>query len=160
MATMLIAGLWHGAAWHFVLWGAYHGSLLIAHRLLKPVLSRITFASAIPQGAWRAVRVLVMFQLTCFGWLIFRAPSAAALAGMAASLSHRIHITDMAFLIRVATLAAPLLVVQSLQAASGKLAFLDLRWIPAEVRAAVYATFVYCILFLGGPSRAFIYFQF
>jgi acyl-CoA synthetase (AMP-forming)/AMP-acid ligase II len=46
------------------------------------------------------------------------------------------------------------------QAASGKLAFLDLRWIPAEVRAAVYANFVYCILFLGGPSRAFIYFQF
>jgi hypothetical protein len=69
------------------------------------------FASAIPQGAWRAVRVLVMFQLTCFGWLIFRAPSAAALAGMAASLSHRIHITDMAFLIRVATLAAPALAV-------------------------------------------------
>ncbi len=49
-------------------------------------------------------------------------------------------------------------VVETARAES--LVILDLRWIPAEVRAAVYATFVYCILFLGGPSRAFIYFQF
>lgn len=160
MVTMLIAGLWHGAAWHFVLWGAYHGVLLAAHRLLKPVLGRITFVSAIPQGAWRAVRVLFMFQLTCLGWLIFRAGSTAALAGMLASLFHGIHITDMPLLIRVATLAAPLLVVQCIQGLSGKLSFLDFRWIPAELRAAVYSTFVYFILFHGGPPRAFIYFQF
>src|SRR5882724_3443409 len=32
--TMLIGGLWHGANWTFVLWGAYHGTLLILHRLL------------------------------------------------------------------------------------------------------------------------------
>jgi hypothetical protein len=49
-------------------------------------------------------------------------------------------------------------VVETARAES--LVILDLRWIPAEVRVAVYATFVYCILFLGGPSRAFIYFQF
>jgi alginate O-acetyltransferase complex protein AlgI len=158
--TMLIAGLWHGAAWHFVLWGAYHGVLLVAHRLLKPVLSRITFVSAFTQGAWRAARVLFMFQLTCLGWLIFRASSAAALGAMIASLFHGIHFSDMPFAIRVATLAAPLLLVQSIQALSGKLAFLDFRWIPAEARAVVYAAFVYCILFRGGPSRAFIYFQF
>jgi hypothetical protein len=66
----------------------------------------------------------------------------------------------MPLLIRVATLAAPLLVVQCIQGLSGKLSFLDFRWIPAELRAAVYSTFVYFILFHGGPPRAFIYFQF
>lgn len=72
--TMLIGGLWHGAAWHFVLWGAYHGLLLIAARALG---KRIPW----PMPAWtRPLRVLAFFHLTCLGWALFRAPTMSACA--------------------------------------------------------------------------------
>ena len=68
--SMLLAGLWHGAAWNFVLWGAFHATVLAAYRLLPP-LARLEQARS-----WRSpLAVLAMFVLTLVGWLIFRAPS-------------------------------------------------------------------------------------
>jgi alginate O-acetyltransferase complex protein AlgI len=163
MVTMVIAGLWHGAAWNFVLWGFYHGCLLIAHRLMKPVLTRMSPAVGLGAGplraAWLGARILFMFHLTCFGWLLFRAASTTAVAAMAASLFHGYHV-DVPFAAGIALSAAPLLVVQCIQYGSGKLEFLEFAWIPAEIRTVVYATLAYLILFRGGPPRAFIYFQF
>jgi alginate O-acetyltransferase complex protein AlgI len=64
MLTMLLGGLWHGAAWTFVLWGALHGAGLAGERLLA--------------GRVRApavVRWLVVFHLVVLGWILFRSPS-------------------------------------------------------------------------------------
>ena len=41
MLTMILGGLWHGAAWTFVLWGVYQGVLLVMHRLADPLLRRV-----------------------------------------------------------------------------------------------------------------------
>ena len=41
MLTMILGGLWHGAAWTFVIWGIYQGLLLVVHRLAAPWLERI-----------------------------------------------------------------------------------------------------------------------
>jgi D-alanyl-lipoteichoic acid acyltransferase DltB (MBOAT superfamily) len=67
LATMLLGGLWHGAAWTFVIWGAFHGLLLVVYRALG--------IHGGPDTPWprRLVMGLVMFHLTCVGWLIFRA---------------------------------------------------------------------------------------
>lgn len=68
MVTMLLGGLWHGAAWTFVYWGAFHGLILILYRLLKirdEWLSQNTFR--------RVISTVFMFHLICFGWLLFRA---------------------------------------------------------------------------------------
>jgi alginate O-acetyltransferase complex protein AlgI len=62
MITMVLAGLWHGAAWTFVLWGAFHGVGLVTEHLIKGRLK-------IP--AW--LRWLVTFHLVVFGWILFRA---------------------------------------------------------------------------------------
>jgi len=70
--TMLLGGLWHGAAWTFIIWGAYQGLFLIAHRLLEPSLRRLPFSTS---NIWRMFSIFAMFQLTCIGWLIFRADS-------------------------------------------------------------------------------------
>ena len=65
MITFLASGLWHGASWNYVLWGAYHGLLL--------VLARLVHRSAKREGGWlRPLQVAGMFVLTCIGWLIFR----------------------------------------------------------------------------------------
>ncbi len=71
MITMLLGGLWHGAAMHFVIWGIYHGMLLMIHRSILPVLN--IMASSVNSRFWTLVRIFVMFHLTCLGWVIFRA---------------------------------------------------------------------------------------
>ena len=71
MVTFLLSGLWHGASWNYVLWGLYHGLLLVAtraHRILRP--------AAPVRRAWIAgFQIVGMFALTCFGWLLFRETS-------------------------------------------------------------------------------------
>lgn len=69
MMTFLLSGLWHGANWNFILWGAYHGALLVAWRFL--VKAHPAFESPGSRFA-RAAQVLVMFALTNLGWLLFR----------------------------------------------------------------------------------------
>ncbi|MCA9672001.1 MAG: MBOAT family protein [Myxococcales bacterium] len=72
MLTMLLGGLWHGAAWNFVLWGAFHGVLLI---VLRPVES-FELAKDAPlalQTSLRFARRIVFFHVTCIGWALFRA---------------------------------------------------------------------------------------
>lgn len=71
--TFLVSGLWHGAAWKFVGWGAFHGSALMAERrparkdLPKPVNWFSTFAGIGKMAA--------TFVIVCLGWVLFRADS-------------------------------------------------------------------------------------
>ena len=71
MLTMILGGLWHGAAWTFVLWGFYQGLLLVVHRWFVVDHDWIHF----PGRAGRAISWALMFHLVCLGWLIFRADS-------------------------------------------------------------------------------------
>lgn len=65
MVTFVVSGLWHGASWNYVLWGAYHGVLLVLSRAVpRP--------EAVLPRAVMPFRVAGMFVLTCIGWLIFR----------------------------------------------------------------------------------------
>jgi len=68
---MLLGGLWHGAAWNFLLWGAYHGVLLMLHRLVVLDLKLWTAESR----AGRIASRVIMFNAVCYGWLLFRANS-------------------------------------------------------------------------------------
>ncbi len=63
--VMLLGGLWHGAYWQFVAWGAYHGLLLIAERLI----GKKSFYAGLP----RLVRVALTFGLVVISWVLFRA---------------------------------------------------------------------------------------
>jgi alginate O-acetyltransferase complex protein AlgI len=67
--TMLLAGLWHGASWTFVLWGAYHAAMQTAYRVV-PFLGRLEKSTSGPR---HVLAVVLMFTLTLFGWAIFRA---------------------------------------------------------------------------------------
>ena len=69
--TMLLGGLWHGAAWNFVLWGGYHAALLIAHRWWS---SRYEMP--------RRVAMATMFAATMVGWVIFRSPDLPTVVSM------------------------------------------------------------------------------
>ncbi len=85
LITMVLGGLWHGAAWTFVLWGLFHGLLLIAYRSLG---ESAPFRRALlgPGPLARVAGWAVMFHFTCLGWLIFRARSVGQLADLTRSL--------------------------------------------------------------------------
>lgn len=67
--TMLIGGLWHGANWVFVIWGAYHGCLLAIERVFKDFNLRFVQSPV--------VRGVGTFILVCIGWAFFRSPNFA-----------------------------------------------------------------------------------
>jgi len=70
MITMLLGGLWHGASWNFVIWGALHGAGLAVTRMWQ---------RARPPGegtvAGRVLTTFLTFQFVCLAWVFFRAPS-------------------------------------------------------------------------------------
>jgi alginate O-acetyltransferase complex protein AlgI len=65
LVVMLLGGLWHGAAWTFVVWGAIHGTLL--------ALERAGGRAALYGGLPRPMRIALTFALTCLAWVFFRA---------------------------------------------------------------------------------------
>ena len=81
--VFLVTGLWHGANWTFVLWGMYHGVLLLLERAAG-VGRRRPDGEAPPDRAlgWRAVTVV----LVVLGWVLFRAPTVDGALGYYAAL--------------------------------------------------------------------------
>jgi alginate O-acetyltransferase complex protein AlgI len=76
--VMALAGLWHGAAWHFVLWGLFFGVLLVAHTLAIPYLWSMT--SGLGRTASIGFKVLswfVTFHLLIISFVLFRAQTVA-----------------------------------------------------------------------------------
>jgi alginate O-acetyltransferase complex protein AlgI len=78
MLTMLLGGLWHGAGLAFILWGLFHGLLLAVHRLWSEFRGLPAHgADATPYGWLGRLKMFFMgavfFQITCLGWLLFRA---------------------------------------------------------------------------------------
>jgi D-alanyl-lipoteichoic acid acyltransferase DltB (MBOAT superfamily) len=161
LITMVLGGLWHGAAWTFVLWGVYHGVLLIAYRSAARVPAlKAWFAGPGPIAT--VTSWAVMFHLTCFGWLIFRARSAHQLWTMTASL-----FTDLApssvdvqgLLVPLVLYATPLVIVHAVEAWFDDV--LVVPRLPPLVRYSVYAAAFYLTLLFGNFGGAeFIYFQF
>src|SRR5262249_42083676 len=115
MLTMILGGLWHGAHWTYVVWGIYHGALLVLHRFASRWLEQIRPVDAVERACWTALRIFVTFHLVCVGWLIFRADSLEQVGGMLASIVRRPAIPSVVYLIPVALPIIPLLFVQVLQ---------------------------------------------
>jgi alginate O-acetyltransferase complex protein AlgI len=77
LITMILVGLWHGAAWTYLLWGAWHGILVAVDRLLHYV----------PRRWWEKVlAAVVTFHLVGIGWVLFRSPSLSAAGGFLAGM--------------------------------------------------------------------------
>lgn len=159
MLTMVIGGLWHGAAWNFVLWGAYQGLLLVVHRYASRHWPAALHVRQ-PSAAITALKIIVMFQFTCYGWLLFRANSLRQVIDMTAALTHPFDTVDWSRLEHIAVFAAPLVLVQWYQYVSGELLFLRLRWLPPELKSSCYAVLMYFVIFHAAAPQAFIYFQF
>ena len=162
MLTMLLGGLWHGAAWTFVVWGGLHGLLLVVHRAWSQVLDRTgwrPFGMARDSAAWLWTSRILLFHAVCAGWVFFRASS----FGIAFDVFRRLGAGG------TATLATVPIGVVLILGLGGQ--FLPSRWRsafelqlgrwPALARGAALAVAVALIEILGPTGVApFIYFQF
>jgi alginate O-acetyltransferase complex protein AlgI len=156
MLTMLLGGLWHGAAWNFVAWGAWHGGLLAVHRF---------FFSRNPEArtglVWSVAGWTVTFVAVLVSWLLFRARS----------LSHALRLLETVFrggeeslfglgeLVALVALALPVVLIDLWQERSG-------RQTPAGdgpllLRGVVAGILVAAVVIFGSfGGKEFIYFQF
>lgn len=166
MATMVLGGLWHGAAWNFVLWGLYQGTLLVAHRQFfgRRKGSGEGARRAVLHWLGRIALIALYFQITCYGWLLFRAQSWQQVADFTARLT-TVRLSDFADL-PMPSMPAPAMAGLLLlfawdvaSEASGKVRFYA-AW-PIPLRAALWAVLIYALAFgATTTSGAFIYFQF
>ncbi len=173
MLTMLLGGLWHGAAWNFVLWGAFQGLLLIAFRpkFFRHLAERLDASRLrIPV---MVLRRLAFFHLVCIGWALFRAQSledCAVIVGklidptgwelgtwidMVQAGGHSLWVAS------VLGVVVAVVLWQNI-APFGSKRLIDKLWAtPAPVRFVMLAlTFYACMILAPEKPPPFIYFQF
>jgi len=158
MVTMLLGGLWHGAAWHFLLFGAWHGLGLAVHRVFSghgnaPRLGGLGSMRRIL--AWLGTMTFVLY-----GWLLFRAGSWQQIVDMTSALANWSTPPFLgSFALNLAVYAAPLVLVELWQArTANRLAPLTL---PAGGRVVLQGALLFgTLLFWQREKVPFIYFQF
>ncbi len=160
--TMVLGGLWHGAAWQFVIWGAIHGGVLAAERLVTERWSVAGQAAGLPADVVRPLRWLLTFHIVCLAWIFFRAPD----TGVATEVITRIATFAPAATPSVVTVTLVAVIGASLasqfvpdRAADDVVA--RFGGLPAAAQAALAAIVLVAIDVLGPEGVApFIYFQF
>jgi D-alanyl-lipoteichoic acid acyltransferase DltB (MBOAT superfamily) len=155
MLTMLIGGLWHGAAWTFVVWGGLHGLGLAVNRWWENRRRKLKRKAR--QEWWvKALCVFATFHFVCMTWIFFRA----------ASLSQAWDILKRLGALQpgAGNLATPVVTVLVLGYLSHwfpKDAFDKVRggwhWLPAPVQAALILTIAVGLYYLAGTEAQFIY---
>lgn len=164
--TMVLGGLWHGAAWNYVLWGIYHGGLLALGRL--PFFDKL---GSTPRFV--VLRRILTFHLVCLGWVLFRAESLSdcgiALSKLLNPLSFDVFAWFRALeksrdLGRVTSLLLGGTLIVTLHHAfpiTPRMWLEKLAPRPAALRYAIVATMLYGAMLLAPEAApAFIYFQF
>ncbi len=154
MTTMLLGGLWHGAAWNFVIWGLYHGTLLSVQRFIAGS-DRDTKISELRVG-----QRLGMATLTIFGFLIFRVESSEQFNAIGSNIVANFVWSPVVpyYLTPVVACAGLGLLYQLIQERFGGDPEATGLRAPAWVFIGVFV--VTSIAIVGFQPRPFIYFQF
>jgi D-alanyl-lipoteichoic acid acyltransferase DltB (MBOAT superfamily) len=164
MIIFLLSGLWHGANWTFIGWGAYHGLLLV----LLILMNRNTkYNEVVAKGRMLPTlkelgQMGLVFGLATIGWVLFRA------TGMKSTIKYLLGICTPSLcsipyvgpydMLAILLPIAIMLVVEWLQ--RDKQHGLDLTGMKWYVRYPIYVVMVGLIIYFWGSAQSFIYFQF
>lgn len=175
LLTFLVSGLWHGAAWHFVVWGGFHGLLQTLENCF-PFMRRLSRRAKEEPGNMRGVKVwllrIMTFVIVMLAWVFFRAEHMSdawyVLAHMLEGIrSPALYITEglMVFGMRISEVlfvVIPLAILMTYDYVSlRKDPILLIRKCKKPVRWLVYYGFVFLVLMLASfNAQEFVYFQF
>lgn len=155
--TMVLGGLWHGAAWNFVLWGFFHGAILTIDHSIMRKKNDATNTNIIKS----IITIFLFYCITCYGWLLFRAGSIDQVIDFTVGLftfrpgGLNVKTLPIASVLGVALL----LIVDTAHYVKG-----TSRWyhsLPLSLQGLLQALFIMSILMgVGNSQGQFIYFQF
>ncbi|MCM1293150.1 MAG: MBOAT family protein [Bacteroides sp.] len=92
MTTMVIGGLWHGASWMFLIWGALQGAFLTGHKLMAGMIPQ-KLRNPRPARLWKALSIFLTFNLIAFSFVFFRADSMGKIQDMWVAVSENFHLS-------------------------------------------------------------------
>ena len=172
LTTFLISGIWHGAAWHYILWGALHG-VAIAYEVLTKKTRKKIFKK-LPIAVGNAIGVVCTFSYVCFSYIFFRANNVAdafyivrqlptafkECAGIVIGRLPAMHLPLANA--RVILCVITIVILQLIRIIQNKRSLdVVLQNQPWYLRWGVYYFFVFMVLYMGVfQDRQFIYFQF
>ena len=162
--AMTISGLWHGAAWTFIIWGAYHGVLSVAHKLYDKFLKRFGFEFT-RSKIYKAISIFVFFHIVCLGWVLFRAGSfndALILFNKMLSIGSVFDSRLLFYKLGLVLMLYGFHVLEYfLRKNEIKSGYYWKKYVPSFARAFCYIIiFILLALFTQGEENTFIYFQF
>jgi D-alanyl-lipoteichoic acid acyltransferase DltB (MBOAT superfamily) len=160
MVTMILGGLWHGSAWNFVIWGIYHGVILCLYRTIDAM--RVISRSWQTNRMVAFFKIVVFFGLTCYGWLLFRAPSLEKITSLTSTLIVDFGNIKFGAMRPMASALIGMIVfvcIEIIEYLSNGQYFY--KKLPTPVWTALYAVIIFCLgLGVGSESPQFIYFNF
>lgn len=165
MIVFLVSGIWHGAAWTFVIWGGIHGVFVVAQRAVGASESGSRLLRAWGSNGWgRTSQVILTFHVVVFTWIFFRAGSMSALKGIFSAIE---SLTPSSFLSALASGEALygvslILMLETLQWMHRTRNFkIRMASLPTPVRHSLwYALGAIIIVFGRFGHEQFLYFQF
>ena len=161
LIVMVLCGVWHGAAWTYIIWGTLHGVLLCISRLTLPTRNRIVDYLCLPTALVTVFRTVVTFNLVAFLWIFFRANTVQDAFHIITNLFDgwpKMFIDKLSMAHGVVGISV-LLIVQLIQRKGSVQQWLEQCALP--VRYAVYLSVLFAIILLGFDGQSqFIYFQF
>jgi alginate O-acetyltransferase complex protein AlgI len=169
LLTMTIAGAWHGAAWTFIVWGFYHGFLLLVYNVIAPLRKSVqkSLDFDLGQKAYAAISSVLTFLLVSFGWIWFRSPdfsTAYAFIGklcrvkaLWTEVSAHAAVGDFEFLATMLTLLVACMSGPYMVKAVDNIRLGIPYWMKVQIATSAL---VFCYIFAGAESKPFIYFQF
>ena len=159
--TMFLGGLWHGAAWTFVVWGLLHGVFLVVERLITQLVgaSRFQLPRLRAILGWLATLIAVVTA-----WVFFRAEDLSSAMTMVMAMYSAVSLSEeslamLSYEDRVAVLVLGFMVVQQVVNRDRPLNEL-LRGLPWPLFGLALGTMLLLITLSSGQTNAFIYFQF
>jgi D-alanyl-lipoteichoic acid acyltransferase DltB (MBOAT superfamily) len=165
--TFLISGLWHGANWTFVIWGALHGFYLIFAIISRPYKDALIGLIGLNKRplALKALQIISTFALVNLGWLFFRANSLADVMLLLKNMFVFAPLASVFDFITPGALTINLMLIAILELAhyleNDKPFMLSLTSKPALIRWPAYVAVTLAILYLStAAGQQFIYFQF
>jgi alginate O-acetyltransferase complex protein AlgI len=169
LILMIISGIWHGADWGYIIWGAAHGIALIVHRLTKTLADRIGWIARFWQAWYGQILGLLLTQTFVFvAWIWFRLPNLSKsnlvfthLWGHPADAQFgaKIYVDNLALAdAQLLAILVGLTIATSIAYFSDRILKIDLTW-PVKLTLIPFFIYIVCLL-SPSESLSYIYFDF
>ena len=157
LITMMLGGLWHGAAWSYMVWGTYHGLCLVVERICCGKRDNCIMIKS-KERLSHILSISFVFILVSFGWLLFKLPNFTEVVQYIKCIfSNNNSFMSIGDFIYIGLYSIPVIIYHALYY------YKDSRFVQkyiAPVSYVIYGTMLFLIVTNSGSANSFVYFQF